>query len=233
MDKMKSKIKSLLALAMSDNKHEADLALQRALELMNKNNLTRDEIDEQEFISEKIELKFKRTPYHVLFLHTEIARISGCIFTYGGHRRENQKGLITGRKRDVENTGYLTSFLEREVENQSKEYAKKLNKRLKAVNKKQRIKSFKLGLILSVVDRLEKDRSKFFNSSSIGAIIPVDTRVEEAKDYFQSNIGSMYGQVSKAKYNESSKLDGAVVGQGIRINQAVSGQSDILAIGGN
>jgi hypothetical protein len=42
MDKIKSKIKSLLALAMSDNKHEADLALQRALELMNKNNLTRD-----------------------------------------------------------------------------------------------------------------------------------------------------------------------------------------------
>jgi ACT domain-containing protein len=231
MDKIKNKIKSLLNLSMSENKHEADLAMKRALELMNRNNLTRDEINQQEFVCKRIELKYKRTPAHILILHDRIGKLSGCLFTFGGHKGENQRGLITGRERDVENAIYLISFLEREVENKSKEYASNLNKRLKTINKKKRIKSFKTGFIYSVVERLESDKSAFFNTDCSGAIVPVDTRADEAREYFELNIGALFGHIAKTKLDHSAKADGAVVGQKINLNVAVSGQSDVLAIG--
>ena len=42
-EKIKSKIEKLLNLSMSDNEHEAALALERALKLMSENNLTKTE----------------------------------------------------------------------------------------------------------------------------------------------------------------------------------------------
>ncbi|NUW28949.1 DUF2786 domain-containing protein [Aliarcobacter butzleri] len=43
-EKIKEKIEKLLNLSMSDNEHEAALALDRALKLMNEHNITKDEV---------------------------------------------------------------------------------------------------------------------------------------------------------------------------------------------
>ena len=44
MDKQKDKIKKLLELSISDNEHEAQIALRQAMSLMNKYNATKDEV---------------------------------------------------------------------------------------------------------------------------------------------------------------------------------------------
>lgn len=50
-NKIKDKIEKLLNLSMSDNEHEASLALERALKLMNEHNITQEEVYRQNFIN--------------------------------------------------------------------------------------------------------------------------------------------------------------------------------------
>lgn len=49
-DKHKDKIKKLLELSMSDNENEANIALKQAMSLMNKHNLTKEEVYGQKMI---------------------------------------------------------------------------------------------------------------------------------------------------------------------------------------
>jgi len=133
-EKIKDKIEKLLNLSMSDNKHEADLALQRALKLMNEHNITKDEVYRQNFISKDVEFKgiYKVTSW-LVNLHSCMANIAGCVFTWrnGMNSRFKDcvleaKGSIVGRERDVENAIYLIAFLKREIENRTDVYKKQL-----------------------------------------------------------------------------------------------------------
>ena len=53
-EKIKEKIEKLLNLSMSDNEHEAALALERALKLMNEHNITQEEVYRQNFINKEL-----------------------------------------------------------------------------------------------------------------------------------------------------------------------------------
>lgn len=115
-NKIKDKIEKLLNLSMSDNEHEAALALQRALDLMNSHNITKDEVYRQNFISEPLIIDNVTLPDWKVKLYSAMANVSGCVFTWrNGTKWRNVTGSITGRERDVENAIYLVSFLVREV----------------------------------------------------------------------------------------------------------------------
>ena len=124
-EKIKDKIEKLLNLSMSDNEHEASLALERALKLMSEHNITKDEIYKQAFISKKFEINYLRVPDWLVKIYSYMSEISGCVFTWTNSHsclKRKAEGRFTGRERDVENAVYLSEFLKREVDKKTKKY---------------------------------------------------------------------------------------------------------------
>lgn len=81
-EKIKDKIEKLLNLSMSDNEHEAALALERALKLMNEHNITQEEVYRQNFINKELIINNKILPDWKVNLYSAMANIAGCCFTW-------------------------------------------------------------------------------------------------------------------------------------------------------
>lgn len=236
-DKIKNKIEKLLNLSMSDNEHEAILALEKALKLMNEHNITKDEVYRQNFINKTFEIDNAVLPDWKIELYSAMANVSGCVFTwkngfrYSNTRREKVKGQITGRERDVENAVYLCEFLIREVEKKEKTKKNELkDKGILGIKLSQYLKSFKKGIIYIVFQRLYEQQNKFFNTQKETGLICVDikSKVKDSEDFLN---GKFRLHNSKAKNDKKAMNDGINVGKDIELNQAVSKQDEIKMIG--
>ena len=62
MEKVKTKIEKLLRLSLSTSSHEASLAAQRAIELMDKHSITREDLNKESIVIHKIEIDYARVP---------------------------------------------------------------------------------------------------------------------------------------------------------------------------
>ena len=61
-EKYKDKIRKLLQLSMSDNENEAAIALKQAMSLMNKHNITEDEVHRQQMMEGLVITPYRRPP---------------------------------------------------------------------------------------------------------------------------------------------------------------------------
>lgn len=230
-DRIKEKIEKLLNMAMSDSEHEAKLAMKLAVEMMSKHNITKDQIYKQEFIVKEITTSYKRLPSWVVDLYNKMAYVSGCTFIWKNANffHKYAIAMIVGRERDVENTLYLVAFLEREINKRVKEYKKSIqnaygDKGYKTIL----VKSFKTGIIDTIFLQLCNQYKDFFSKQTRGdELVPVDTRVKEAKDYFL-NLGEDINETkSTAKYDKDAYMRGNEEAQDINANQAVAKQDCI------
>lgn len=230
MNGVKEKIEKLLNLSMSDNEHEAKIALERAMKLMSEHNITKDEVYKQQMVSMDIELNYKRVPDWASLLYTNMAYISGCHFVWNNGHFYNAKGRIVGRERDVENAMYLTAFLTREVEAKSKAY--RADARYRGARLAKAVKSFKVGMIERVAERIFIQKNQFFNEAKGQGLVCIDlaTRLNDAMEHLKSSDRKITQIKVKNNYENEAKKAGVTEADKIDINVAVSKQKNIKQI---
>lgn len=239
-EKIKEKIEKLLNLSMSDNEHEAALALERAIKLMNENNITKDEIYKQNFINKDFEINYRRVPDWLVKLYSSMAEISGCIFTWRNGWSyhldiEKAKGSFTGRQRDVENAVYLAEFLKREIEKKLKKYKAEIDEVYTEKYKRILLKSYKVGIIHTVSKKLLTRQDEFFSEQVTGTdLVCIDrqSRIKDSMAFLEELFGKKpKDHKSQAQYESRGLKDGVNAGDDLELNQAVAKQDEIKMIG--
>jgi hypothetical protein len=234
MESVKDKIEKLLNLSMSDNEHEASLALQKALKLMNEHNLTKDDIYRQSFISEVVTFDVYRLPSWMVDLYSSMANVSGCHFVFGNGSKRHKvfaRGKMVGRERDVKNAVYLVSYLYREVLKAESVYKKKVSCLYVGTSLTEKIKSFKKGFINGAFLKIYDAQNQFFNDNKSNGLIcmELETKLKETLDFLHSQQKTR-DFASKSKVDNEALLQGARKGNELEMNQAVN-KGKILQIG--
>lgn len=237
-EKIKDKIEKLLNLSMSDNEHEAALALERALKLMSEHNITKDDIYKQKFISKTFDIDYLRVPDWLIRIYSYMSEISGCVFTWtNGKSWINKKaiGRFTGRERDVENAVYLSEFVKREVDRRTKKYKAEIDEVYTEKYKRILLKSYKIGIIDTVSKKLFARQNQFFTEQTAGTdlvCIDRETRIKDSMSFLEELLGNKAkDHKSQAQYERQGLKDGMNAGKEIELNQAVAKQDEIKMIG--
>lgn len=237
LDKHKEKIKKLLELSLSDNENEANIALRQALALMNKHNITKDEVYGQKMVSEKFTVPYRRIPAWYLQLHATMCSVSGCFMVYANgnpYTGELAKISITGRERDVENSIYLITFLSRELEKHTYAYKVQLASKGGQYNNAKWVQSFKMGFIHKISERMHETQRQFFsNQGASNAIVCVDrqARTREARTFYETTANTTTRAVkSQTTTVLSAAAAGARAAEELAINSALHKQKNVKAL---
>jgi hypothetical protein len=235
-EKIKEKIQKLLNLSLSDNEHESSAAMNKAMELMNKYDVSIDEVKKQPIISSNLELLWIYPPSWALDLLNDLCKVSGCYCAWkNGYSIYGKKYyatlIVTGRSRDVENTVYLCSFLMRFINN-------KINKTRREYTNHPNITSimdgYRVGLIKGVITKIEEGQTTFFNTHNTteNALVPVNTKVKEAEEFYKS-----LHKVKAHNFAGIRSVDGEMMDKGlneglsVNIHQAVNTSDSTRLLG--
>jgi len=190
MEKIKSKIEKLLRLSLSDSPHEATNAAQRAIELMEKYNISREDIDKHPIIFKEIEINYARVPGWVRTLYRNIASINGCYMVWkDGIKGEISKSfvrkakiILIGMKSDIENIDYYVNILIKRIKEKAKEFKKTCN-----FTDRQMMKSYRMGLVEGCYKLLLKASQTFNENIKNNALVMVDERCARAEKFYKQN----------------------------------------------
>lgn len=201
--KIIERIKKLMALSLSDNPHEAQLAAQKLVELMNKYDVSEKDLDNNPFVTEQFNSKkYYRLPNWVSELWAQLAYVSGCYVTWSdGYKiaRGGRKSRISisGKKADVEIVIYIGELYENEIFKKVEDFKKQFESPRLLVAE---FNKYKIGLAHGICMRILKSQKEFFahHKDDVGmALVPVDIRSKEAKSF--AEIGGMEAVTKKAK----------------------------------
>ncbi|MDC0534980.1 DUF2786 domain-containing protein [Francisellaceae bacterium] len=238
-EKHKDKIKKLLELSLSDNENEAGIALKQAMSLMNRHNITKDEVYGQSMVSEQYDTRYYRIPGWYCHLYNYMAKLSGCFCVYRqGDSSRGTKGhfQLVGREHDVENATYLITFLSREIERHVKAYKAKLAQEVFVYNIAHQVKSYRMGFIQKVYDKMSACQQQFFaeenqSSQKVNSteLVCVDTEIRrnEAQLYYVNDLGQDFRQsASRSRYYDEDMDAGSNDANDLEIRNAVYEQSN-------
>jgi hypothetical protein len=168
-EKIKKKIKKLLALSTSPNANEAALALEMAQKLMAEYGVKINESGEFEITEERIDGNGgTHPPQYEIYLVAEIATAFGCRIAYGvvRHLPKSLYGnyyddfkyghVFVGLDHRVKIASFIADILLRKLKKSRKEYMKKLNRVRIRANKIKRADDFCLGWAFTVVSKLHE-----------------------------------------------------------------------------
>ena len=158
LDKIKAKLKKLLALSKSPNANEAALALEMAQKLMAKHSIYRNAVNEFDVISGNIKGNSGKSPPHYeISLVSSIAEAFGCKNAYGLVRHKGTLSwghTFVGLEHRVQIAVYMTDVLLRKLKKARGEYIKKLNRVRLRSNKIIRADRFCFGWVSIVISKL-------------------------------------------------------------------------------
>jgi hypothetical protein len=117
------KVKRLLALAKSDNEHEAANAMAMAQRLIQQHRLSVAELEAEtgnateqpEIHQETPVISGKRIPKWKVRLFLALARHNGCSHFHHGRRGADKHYVLVGRSSDVENVRFLFAYASSEL----------------------------------------------------------------------------------------------------------------------
>ena len=233
MENIKEKIQKLLNLATSDNEHEAAVALSKATELMNKWNLDIAEVTGQKVKLEVFEFSFIRWTDEYRDLAVQLLTISSlyAVFQAGSKKRNSfAKIHISGRPRDIENFVYLFEFIRTKVEKESQKYKLSIRKSGSGERNHLETKSFRIGFIDQLCEKLRKSKSEFFSSNNSLVCIDDEVKIQEAKDHlydFFKNDKIHVRDERVVKVLDQHLVAGKDVANEIDLNVAVNGKSQV------
>lgn len=233
--KQKDKIRKLLELSLSDNENEAATALRQAMSLMNRHNLSREEVYGQQMTEHKIETPYYRIPDWYVSLASFMAKTSGCFLVYRNGRSEyGDKAVITlaGRERDVENALYLITFLQRALESKVRVYRKKLQSQ-EVDYISSWVKSYRYGFITKIYGRIEESRQQFFSAENSTGLVCIDSEVREKEArsfYVETHQANIRSARSQSQYFGAAIIAGQQDAEDLQINNALNGQDEIRGI---
>jgi hypothetical protein len=243
----KDKIEKLLKLALSDNEHEAKAALDKAIELMEKYNITQEDIYKQNIIHKVIELDSYVIRDDIIWLGTKLGHISGLYTLYSqGSKKRNKKARfhITGRELDILNFEYILSIILFHLKSESNKKKMELRKKLKSSiysKNTNELYSFRKGLISGFLNKLKKQKEDFFksytNENKLGLmVIPSnENKITEGENYFKNNFDcSITETVHTSNINSNYYSSGYKTGEDISISKPLQNkEQNILLIGEN
>lgn len=228
-DKIKEKINKLMNLSFSPNKHEASVAMNKAMELMKKHSIAENDINtNNEYIIIHNVITEKIVPKWLTHLYSNLTEISGCAFCYSNGRdnciTDYRYGSckIIGIKKDVLNCDYLLSIIENQINDITKKWLLTQPKKISNI----KINSFQLGLINSVIERLSVKENSFFNKTSSNELITVDDKVKKSFKYLKKLMKIKLKTVSM-KTKDEFYNKGIERGKDIMINKATTNESKI------
>ena len=235
-DKIRERIEKLLNLSLSDNVHEADSALNKAMELMNKYNLTEEDIKRQTIITKKIYSDYYRLPRWIIFINSILSNLSGCFCIYQNGNKTlkiKSKFQITGKESDVENFCYLSEFLTRMCEIKTNEYSNDISGIFPTKEFNNKVKSFRFGFINGIYGKLKQEQDNFFknNVSDKYVIISLDNRIREAEEFFMNhNDIKISTDKTKIQVDSNTLFIGQKTGEKVNINPAVNRSNDLYLL---
>ena len=153
IEKIKSKIKKLLALAKSPNPNEAASALRMAQELMAEYKFDQSDVNTIEIDSKCTKTSHRdNPPRYESILFYDIASAFGCsvIYIYGG----NYSWRFIGLKHRTEIASYIGQILLRKLRAARSQYYKRLFRVRSRYRKIQRSDDFCLSWVTTVTDKL-------------------------------------------------------------------------------
>lgn len=245
IDKVKERIQKLLNLSMSDNEHEASLALEKATELMNKWNLDEQDIDGTKVVMQKREFSFFKWDSSKLSLIDGICKVSDTANCYYSGKKikykikgtteiktmERNAGIfISGRVRDIDNAIYLFDIILRNVIKAAQKYKLSIRNTEISKNNKKRIDAFKLGYIDQIISKLSREKVKFFSENKALISIDHEVKLKEAKDKLQSEVD--FRQIDKKELAVSMEdySNGKIVANELELNNGVNNTQNKIKI---
>lgn len=156
-NKVVDKIKKLMALSESSNEHEAALALQRAKDLLDKYNLTNQDL----IIQEVVEIEGYSSSHETIWiisLGNAISEYFNCEFLSKSGRMRGKREVrysFVGLEIDGEIAKYAFDYVITTINRMRNIYAKGLHKKLSRSDKINLGRSYRLGLIKAVRNKLE------------------------------------------------------------------------------
>ncbi len=201
-----NKVKALLKLAESDNVHEAELATFKANQLLLKHNIKQLDKDfETLYVCTALTAKRRNAKMQAIYDILQYFMVKP-VFIYG-------KGQVTlevsGTKENIDLAVYVSTFLDRELENLWKK-----NPQLKGARAKN---SFFLGLAKGHQEKMEKLQQSF-SAEETKALVLVKTKLDQ-------NLKNIYRRLSysSSKSGRDAQAFGAgkLAGKNLTINSAL------------
>lgn len=217
MDSMKEKIDKLLTLGQSCNEHEAAAAIAKAMELMDKYNISEDQLKrrkEEKLVN--VEMIFYNTP-----VSGEEKALTGCL------ARLVDCALVVMPKKNqyhvfgtYSNIVRFTQFYRYAIDCVDRMYFKVLETDSKRVAREFQSGTF-YGMCIAIKEVMDK-RSEKQHGTEAGLIhISEQDRAERAKVDFYPNL--LRGGIIRFKHGEAFRK-GVQSGSKVGFNQQMSGQ---------
>lgn len=217
------KVQALLRLSESSNPFEAGLAAEKAREILEKYNITLNdvEISTAEMIEEEIKVAHRgRETVSYTKLPSWVRRLLTPMRTYFYIRpllAGNGKILFLGAKQDVDVAVYVFSYLVREIERITDAYMKECSGSSLAYQKSQRA-SYTNGAVTGVAEVLKSEaRSKDAAVSASGTELVVLKESAVAKF-----VKEMHPRLSKVKSNSNLSFQSGAFSQGVNDGKNIS-----------
>lgn len=149
-------VMKLLALAEDDGatRYEREVAEQKAKKLLNKHQLTLDDIDRSEFEVRTIELPYKQVTgwYDKLAVH--VSKFLGVFVLYKKTFRGQQaKYRLSGRPQDIDIFEYMMDNIKRQVYDLASAWKKEMDAKGRVISRSN-TNSFRHGVVRRVGQRL-------------------------------------------------------------------------------
>jgi enamine deaminase RidA (YjgF/YER057c/UK114 family) len=211
-DRILDKIKGLLALAQSDNQAEAELAAQRASELLTKHNLSMQQVQEdRSYCKETIDTGLKRENKLDILLMTLMRRYF-FVTPVTSHRDETIKLILMGTHSNVEVAIYTYAFL------RVKFRALWLShKRANNLSERSR-QSFEYGLYEGLNDKLKETRTSVQQETGLVVVDDADLKKYVHQEYpnltyTNTKFNKSDRQAMSAGYNQGKSIS---INKGVR-----------------
>lgn len=218
MGKMLDRIKKLLNLATSTNEHEAQIAAQKANELLVKNNLSMSDVSISNIIeSGQEELPYvdplRRSVFGILIKHffVEIILQATTVgYTKAGQRKKAYKVIFIGREHNVQVAQYVNEVLTSTFKQLWLSYKKE-----HGLSEKARM-SYILGLKTGLSEKLQQTRTKVENETGLVVVKDSDL-VNHLKQMALRKAGNKTTSVNGSHFDR-----GMSDGKSININKGMS-----------
>ena len=213
-DRVVDRIRKLLALAQSNNQHEAKLAAERASELLIKHNLTLQRVQSpaNDYDLRKISLGL-RVPFEIKCVVSLLQDhfFVACVYDRS-HHREAGHLLIIGKKTNTEIATYLFEFLSRTFTKLWQSY--RIEHRASVRSRR----AFFDGLYSGIDDQLKAKRCHV--EQEAGLIVVPDPQLNEKVYEF---VGSTRIKQSYVRpyADEQAEAIGRRLGENLRINHGI------------
>lgn len=147
MQNITEKIQKLLALGESPNQHEAEMALKKAMELMDIHNIEQSDLNIKEEIISGVYLEQGRIPAWVKLLAAYVAKFCSCKVLISSGGGGGSKIRVWGKKSHQEIFSYTMGYLVEAIDRLTKEEAYGKGKSY--------CNSYRQGLTQNLINRIE------------------------------------------------------------------------------